>query len=168
MTTRHGVRPRRHAPVHRYAGDIVLAAQSKGTAIVRITMTVLALISGTYAVSVSIAQGSHLNAWQAIQARQRPGQPDFLLKTLSLNIPHGEAQLTQLEQHLTHGDIHAIATIARLPRHNSERIILPVCIRKSSLPDVPTRRTSCPCALNACGPNTIETCTPPTADSGCR
>lgn len=56
MTTRHGVRPRRHAPAHRYAGDIVLAAQSKGAAIVRITMTVLALISGTYAVSVPTAE----------------------------------------------------------------------------------------------------------------
>ncbi|GAB1722208.1 MAG: putative Hybrid histidine kinase [Nitrospira sp.] len=62
------------------------------------------------------------NAWQAIRARQRPGQPDFLHKALSLYLPHAEAQLIQLEQHLTSGDIHAITIVAHTLKSSSAQL----------------------------------------------
>lgn len=63
-----------------------------------------------------------LNTWQAIRARQRPGQPDFLHKALSLYIPHAEAQLTQLEQYVTGGDIRTVTIIAHTLKSSSAQL----------------------------------------------
>ncbi|MBS0170489.1 MAG: response regulator [Nitrospira sp.] len=63
-----------------------------------------------------------LHAWQAFRTRQRPGQPDFLLKALSLYVPHAEAQLTRLEQHVISGDIQAIAMIAHTLKSSSAQL----------------------------------------------
>ncbi len=63
-----------------------------------------------------------VSAWQAMRAHQRPGQPDFLLKALSLYIPHAEAQLTQLENHVNNGDIKAVTTIAHTLKSSSAQL----------------------------------------------
>ncbi len=70
------------------------------------------------------AVDAHLDitAWHAIRARQRPGQPDFLHKALTLYIPHAEGQLTQLEQHLIGGDIRAVTTIAHTLKSSSAQL----------------------------------------------
>ena len=71
-----------------------------------------------------VAADDHLDlsAWQAIRARQRPGQKDFLRKALSLYIPHAEAQLSKLEHYISSGDIHAITTIAHTLKSSSAQL----------------------------------------------
>ena len=71
-----------------------------------------------------VATDGHLNlsAWQAIRARQRPEQTDFLLKALALYIPHAETQLTRLEQYIRDGDVHAVTTIAHTLKSSSAQL----------------------------------------------
>jgi len=69
-----------------------------------------------------IADHLDLTAWAAIRTRQRPGRPDFLHKALSLYIPHAEAQLTQLEQHVISGDVRAITTVAHTLKSSSAQL----------------------------------------------
>ncbi len=66
--------------------------------------------------------GLDLSAWQAIRARQRQGQTDFLLKALSLYIPHAEAQLTRLEQYIRDGNVEAVTTIAHTLKSSSAQL----------------------------------------------
>ena len=66
-----------------------------------------------------------LNAWQAIRARQRPGQPDLLHKALTLYVPHADAQLSQLQQAMAGADIQAVKTIAHMMKSSTAQLGAP-------------------------------------------
>ncbi|HMW84428.1 MAG TPA: response regulator [Nitrospira sp.] len=70
------------------------------------------------------AESEHVDAhaWEAIRARQRPGQPDFLHKALSLYLPYADKQIARLENAIADQDARAIATIAHTMKSSSGKL----------------------------------------------
>lgn len=70
------------------------------------------------------AESEHVDAhaWEAIRARQRPGQPDFLHKALSLYLPYADKQIARLENAIADQDARAIATIAHTMKSSSGQL----------------------------------------------
>ncbi len=61
-------------------------------------------------------------AWDAIRARQRPGQPDFLHKALSLYVPHADTQLRKLEKAIADSNIQAVTLIAHTMKSSTAQL----------------------------------------------
>ena len=72
----------------------------------------------------SSAENDHVDAhaWEAIRARQRPGQPDFLHKALSLYVPHADKQMVLLEKAIVDHDARAITAIAHTMKSSSGQL----------------------------------------------
>ena len=70
------------------------------------------------------AEDEHVDtrAWEAIRARQRPGQPDFLHKALSLYVPHADKQMVLLEKALADHDTGTITTIAHTMKSSTAQL----------------------------------------------
>lgn len=72
----------------------------------------------------SATENEHVDAhaWEAIRARQRPGQPDFLHKALSLYVPHADKQMILLEKALAVHDTATIRTIAHTMKSSTAQL----------------------------------------------